>query len=57
MKAQVRRLYQDKGYPNDWIEKRVRGIAVRDTLTAEWQKQRIQDQKIFHPDRKKIFVC
>jgi hypothetical protein len=41
----MRRLYQAKGYPDDWIEKRVRGIAVRDELTGEWQKRGIQDQK------------
>ena len=43
----MRQLYQDKGYPDDWIEKRVRGIAVRDELTGEWQKRGIQDQKDF----------
>ena len=41
----MRKLYQDKGYPDDWVEKRVRGIAVRDELTSEWQKRGIQDQK------------
>lgn len=43
----MRKLYQDKGYPHDWVEKRVRGIAVRDELTSEWQKRGIQDQKDF----------
>ena len=43
----MRKLYLDKGYPDDWIEKRVRGIAVRDELTGEWQKRGIQDQKDF----------
>jgi prophage antirepressor-like protein len=43
----MRELYQQKGYPADWIEKRVRGIAVRDELTAEWQKRGIQQQKDF----------
>ena len=43
----MRKLYQDKGYPDDWIEKRVRGIAVRDELTSEWQQRGIQDQKDF----------
>jgi hypothetical protein len=43
----MRQLYQDKGYPDDWIEKRVRGIAVRDELTGEWQRRGIQDQKDF----------
>ena len=43
----MRKLFKDKGYPDDWIEKRVRGIAVRDELTSEWQKRGIQDQKDF----------
>lgn len=43
----MRKLYQDKGYPEDWIEKRVRGIAVRDELTGEWQKRGIQEEKDF----------
>jgi len=43
----MRKLYQDKGYPDDWVEKRVRGIAVRDELTGEWQKRGIADQKDF----------
>jgi DNA-damage-inducible protein D len=43
----MRELYSQKGYPDDWIEKRVRGIAVRDELTGEWKKRGIQDQKDF----------
>jgi DNA-damage-inducible protein D len=43
----MRELYRQKGYPEDWVEKRVRGIAVRDELTGEWQKRGIQDQKDF----------
>ena len=43
----MRKLFKDKGYPDDWIEKRVRGIAVRDELTSEWQKRGIQEQKDF----------
>ncbi|HEY8748928.1 MAG TPA: BRO family protein [Tepidisphaeraceae bacterium] len=43
----MRQLYKDKGYPDDWIEKRVRGIAVRDELTAEWQQRGVSDQKDF----------
>lgn len=35
----TRLLYKLKGYPDDWIEKRVRGIAVREELTDEWQKR------------------
>ncbi|MBI5234756.1 MAG: Bro-N domain-containing protein [Deltaproteobacteria bacterium] len=43
----MRKLYQDKGYPADWIEKRVRGIAVRDELTDEWRKRGIAEKKDF----------
>ena len=43
----MRQLFKDKGYPDDWVEKRVRGIAVRDELTGEWQKRGIADQKDF----------
>jgi len=32
-------LYKLKGYPDDWIEKRMRGIAVREELTDEWEKR------------------
>ena len=43
----MKELYKEKGYPDDWIEKRVRGIAVRDELTGEWQKRGIANQKDF----------
>ena len=43
----MRELYKQKGYPDDWIEKRVRGIAVRDELTDEWKKRGIREQKEF----------
>ncbi len=32
-------LYEKKGYPKEWIDKRMRGIAVRLDLTDEWQKR------------------
>ncbi len=38
-------LYKLKGYPEDWIEKRMRGIAVREELTDEWQKRGAQNEK------------
>jgi hypothetical protein len=31
----MKELYKAKGYSNEWIEKRVRGIAVRQELTDE----------------------
>ena len=43
----MRELYKAKGYPQDWIEKRVRGIAVRDELTDEWHKRGIREQEDF----------
>jgi DNA-damage-inducible protein D len=43
----MRELYLQKGYPADWIEKRVRGIAVRDELTGEWKKRGIAVEKDF----------
>ena len=35
----TRALYKAKGYSDDWIEKRMRSIAVRDELTGEWKKR------------------
>src|SRR5947209_17085043 len=35
----MRALYEAKGYPQDWIEKRMRGIAVRNELTEEWEER------------------
>ena len=39
----TRALYKAKGYPNSWIEKRMRGIEVRETLTDEWQKRKVKE--------------
>ena len=41
----TRLLYKLKGYPDSWIEKRMRGIAIREELTDEWQKRGAQEQK------------
>ena len=41
----TRMLYKLKGYPDSWIEKRMRGIEVRETLTREWQKHEVKHQK------------
>ncbi len=38
-------LYKAKGYSDDWIEKRVRGIAIRDELTDEWDKRGVKTEK------------
>lgn len=41
----MRALYQQKGYSDEWIEKRIRGIAIRDELTEEWNKRGVKEQK------------
>jgi DNA-damage-inducible protein D len=41
----TRMLYKLKGYSEDWIEKRMRGIAIREELTDEWQKRGADKQK------------
>jgi len=38
-------LYKKKGYPKDWIDKRLRGIAIRQNLTDEWKELGIISQK------------
>jgi DNA-damage-inducible protein D len=35
----TRKLYKSKGYSDNWIEKRMRGIQVRETLTNEWSNR------------------
>lgn len=41
----TRLLYKLKGYPDNWIEKRMRGIAIREELTDEWQKRGAEEKK------------
>lgn len=43
----TRMLYKLKGYPDDWIEKRMRGIVIREELTDEWKNRGAQEQKDF----------
>ena len=38
----TRELYKAKGYPSDWIEKRMRSIAIREELTDEWNNHGIK---------------
>lgn len=38
-----REIYKAKGYSDEWIEKRMRGIAVRDELTNEWKGRRVKE--------------
>jgi len=39
-----RELYKLKGYPDDWIEKRMRSIAIREELTEEWKNRGVKKQ-------------
>jgi len=41
----TRELYKLKGYPEDWIEKRMRSIAIREELTEEWKNRGVKEQK------------
>ncbi len=41
----MKELYKAKGYSEDWIEKRVRGMAIRDELTDEWKKRDVKTEK------------
>jgi len=41
----TRMLYKLKGYDDDWIEKRMRGIAIREQLTDEWQKRGAREKR------------
>jgi len=41
----TRALYQAKGYSDEWIEKRMRGIAIREELTDEWKKREVRREK------------
>ena len=43
----MKELYEQKGYPKDWIDKRLRGIAVRQNLTDEWKERGIFAEKDF----------
>ena len=43
----MKTLYEQKGYPKDWIDKRLRGIAIRQNLTDEWKERGIQEHKDF----------
>jgi hypothetical protein len=36
--GRMQELYEKKGYPKEWIDKRLRGIAVRQDLTDEWKR-------------------
>lgn len=41
----MKSLYEQKGYPKDWIDKRLRGMAIRQNLTDEWKKRGITEER------------
>ncbi|MEO5644600.1 MAG: BRO family protein [Bacteroidia bacterium] len=41
----TRELYKLKGYPDDWIEKRMRSIAIHEELTEEWKNHGVKEHK------------
>ena len=43
--ARIRETYKAKGYSDEWIEKRIRGILVRDELTNEWKQRGVKEGK------------
>ena len=43
----MKELYEKKGYPKDWIDKRLRGIAIRQNLTDEWKERGITKERDF----------
>ena len=45
--VRARKLYEQRGYPRRWVDKRLRGISARHELTAEWYKRGVSDSEQF----------
>ena len=43
----AKEYYELKGYPKEWIDKRLRGIAIRQELTDEWKSRNVTEEKDF----------
>lgn len=43
----IKEYYGLKGYPKDWVDKRLRGIAIRQNLTDEWKERGVKEHKDF----------
>ena len=55
----ARAIYKAKGYPDDWVEKRMRSIAIREELTDEWKDRGIAEQRdyaILTAERISVFM-
>ena len=40
----MKKLYEKKGYSKDWVDKRIRGIAIRQNLTDEWKDRGVGER-------------
>src|SRR3989344_2202379 len=40
----MKQIYEQKGYSKDWIDKRLRGIAIRQELTDEWKQRGVEEE-------------
>mgnify|MGYP001619671402 CR=1 FL=1 len=45
--ARIKHYYELKGYPKDWIDKRLRGMAIRQELTDEWKQRGVAQETDF----------
>lgn len=43
----MKEIYEKKGYPKAWIDKKLRGMAIRQNLTDEWKERDIKKEKDF----------
>jgi len=43
----MKAIYEQKGYSSDWIDKRLRGMAIRQNLTDEWKERGIRERRDF----------
>jgi len=43
----IKKYYELKGYPKSWIDKRLRGIAIRQELTGEWKQRGVEEGREF----------
>jgi prophage antirepressor-like protein len=43
----MKKIYEQKGYPKDWIDKRLRGLAIRQNLTDEWRERGVENERDF----------
>lgn len=50
----TRLLYKSKGYSDEWIKRRMHGIAIREELTDEWQKRGVREGKDYKSLSKSI---